>query len=297
MKTRAVYRSWLIGMRLLSKHVKNGWNNHNMIKKRKERRAAIFLTVSSGRGLLRSHPRCKAVAARELANSRARQSCLQPGKPAALKAWWRHVRPVAIIGETAPCEDIFNQNFKAQIQLKQAKQVLPQLYLITVLNPLPELVAQGSQERGGAWAGFLSSSATLTWPCFPRTTLFSFPALKINGCAKLSAQVLFTVIANTQVVLNAYLSAEVYFKIFALFYLLILNQPSEGKSEAGHYRRAGNNIASTANLPQQLHGICQEQREGARAFHQQEQFQAVTAALKSSPYNHPFYAKPKDSHA
>lgn len=30
-----------------------------------------------------------------------------------------------------------------------------------------------------------------------RTTLVSFPALKINGCAKLSARVLFTVTANT----------------------------------------------------------------------------------------------------
>lgn len=82
------------------------------------------------------------------------------------------------------------------------------------------------------------------------------------------------------------------FKIFAFFSFFILNKPSEGKSEAEYYGRAGNNIlASTANLSQQLHGICQEQREGARVFHQHERFQAVTTALKSSPYNHPFYTK------
>lgn len=33
-------------------------------------------------------------------------------------------------------------------------------------------------------------------------TLVSLPALRLNGCAKPSAQVLFTVLANTQVVLD-----------------------------------------------------------------------------------------------
>lgn len=89
-----------------------------------------------------------------------------------------------------------------------------------------------------------------------------------------------------------------YFKIFDLFYLFILTKTFEGKSEAEHYGRAGINIlASTANLSQQLHGICQEQREGARALQQQERLQAVTTALKSSPYNSLFYAKLKEAHA
>lgn len=68
---------------------------------------------------------------------------------------------VAVVGENAPCKGIFNQNFKAQIQSKHTKQVLPQLYLIAVLNPLPQPVAQGSREHGGVGAGFLSSSAVL----------------------------------------------------------------------------------------------------------------------------------------
>lgn len=60
------------------------------------------------------------------------------------------------MAETAPREDCFNQDFKAQSQQKQAKRVLLQLYLIALLNPLPQPVARGSQEHGGAWAGFLS---------------------------------------------------------------------------------------------------------------------------------------------
>lgn len=64
----------------------------------------------------------------------------------------------AVLDEAAPCQYIFNPNFKAQMQLKQAKQVLPQLYLITVLHPIPQPVAEGVQEHGGAQAGLLSRS-------------------------------------------------------------------------------------------------------------------------------------------
>lgn len=92
------------------------------------------------------------------------------------------------------------------------------------------------------------------------------------------------------VVLNAYLSALMYFKSFVIFYLFIFNRP-EGKAESEHYGRTENNtVASTTNLSQQLHSICQDQREGAGAFHQLEQFQAATTALECSPFKHPFCA-------
>lgn len=56
-----------------------------------------------------------------------------------------------------------------------------------------------------------------------------------------------------------------YFKSLAIFCLFIFNRP-EGKSEQEHYGRAENNtLASTTNLSQQLHSICQDQREGAPA--------------------------------
>lgn len=97
--------------------------------------------------------------------SEALPSRPRQGQQLALGAGERRVRPGAILAETAPHGDIFNQNFQARIQVEQAKQVLPQLYLIAVPNPLPQPVARGAREQGGA-RGWL-----LLQPRYPHMTL------------------------------------------------------------------------------------------------------------------------------